>query len=104
MGFTEGRDFAIEISFAGGHYDRLPALATELIRKPVAVISPLTGAGAPAQAAKADDDDPDRVPERRLIRSRMAWSQARNRPGGNVTGATRQSIELGPKRLVCRTT
>src|SRR5205085_11478471 len=37
--FTEGRNVALECRFAGGHYDRLPALAAELVRKPVAVIA-----------------------------------------------------------------
>jgi len=51
-GFTEGRNVAVEYSFANGQYDRLPALAAELVRKPVALIAATRSSG-PALAAKS---------------------------------------------------
>jgi putative ABC transport system substrate-binding protein len=98
MNFVEGRNLAIEYRWAEGNYDKLPALAAELVRKPVAVIAATRGP-APARAARAATSTipivfqtgSDPVGER-LVASL-------SRPGGNVTGSTRQSIELNAKRL-----
>jgi putative ABC transport system substrate-binding protein len=97
-GYVEGQNVAIETRWAEGHYDRLPALAAELVSRKVAVIVTVGGSVA-ARAAKnatstipvvfSTGSDP--------IATGLVTTLAR--PGGNLTGFTIMAAELSAKRF-----
>src|SRR6266436_3155051 len=96
-GYVEGRNVAIDYRWAEDRYDRLPALAADLVRQKVAVIyAPNADAALAAKSATSTipiifEVSVDPV-ERGLVPSF-------SRPGGNLTGMTSVSIELTPKRV-----
>jgi putative ABC transport system substrate-binding protein len=97
-GFVEGENVAIEYRWAENQFDRLPALATELVRRPVAVIV-TTGGPVPALAAKSASATVPiifAVPEDPV---RLGLVASLARPGGNATGINFFSEELTAKRL-----
>jgi putative ABC transport system substrate-binding protein len=95
-GYVENQNIAIEYRFAQNQYDRLPALAADLVRRQVAVIVANTPSALAAKAATtaipivfATNVDPV---EMKLVANL-------NRPGGNLTGVTALGVEIGPKQL-----
>ncbi len=97
-GFVEGQNVTIEYRWALGQYDRLPALAAELVRRPVAILA-TTGGEPAALAAKAATST---IPIVFLIGGdpvKLGLAASYNRPGGNATGMNILTATLEPKRL-----
>ena len=97
-GFAEGRNVAIKYRWAEGQFDRLPAMAADLVSHKVAVI--LAGAGDVAiKSAMAATKTIPIVFTTASDPVRAGFVLGFGRPGGNVTGATFMGVELVAKRV-----
>jgi ABC-type uncharacterized transport system substrate-binding protein len=99
LGYIEGQNIAIEYRYGEGKFDRLPELAAELVRLKVDIIV-AAGANRTIQAAK---DAAKTIP---IVMAGLGsdpieagFVESLARPGGNVTGLTNLTVELGGKRL-----
>jgi putative ABC transport system substrate-binding protein len=95
-GYVEGRNVLVEYRWAEGHYERLPELAADLVRRQVMVITANTQAVPAAKAATTTipivfNSSADPVA--------AGYVASLARPGGNLTGVSSLSVEIGPKRL-----
>lgn len=95
-GYTVGENVVIEYRWAEGHYDRIPDMVDDLVRRRVAVLAPNTPAAHAAKRAAGNipvvfftGEDP--------VASGLVASL--NRPGGNVTGVTTLLGELAAKQV-----
>jgi putative ABC transport system substrate-binding protein len=95
-GYEESRNVAVEFRWAQGQFDRLPAIAAELVRRPVAVLAAF---GESARVAKAATTTIPIVFGTGLDPVQEGLVTSLNRPGANVTGATFLTAALGAKRL-----
>jgi putative tryptophan/tyrosine transport system substrate-binding protein len=97
-GYVEGRNLAIEFRWAELQYDRLPALASDLVRRQVAVIAAVGGAHS-GLAAKALTSTIPIVFVSAGDPITFGLVTSLSRPDGNVTGITMTTVALAPKRL-----
>jgi putative ABC transport system substrate-binding protein len=97
-GFVAGKNVTIEYRSAGGKYDQLPALVTELVKIPAAVIA-ATGGGVVARTAKSATSEIPIVFTTSSDAVKEGLVASLNRPGGNATGVSMLSYELDAKRL-----
>jgi putative ABC transport system substrate-binding protein len=96
-GFVDGRNVTIEYRWADGHYDRLPAMAADLVAKPVEAIAAI----APP-AARAAQMATTTIPIVFFLGSdpvKLGFVTSLSRPDGNMTGVTMLANSLGAKRL-----
>jgi putative ABC transport system substrate-binding protein len=95
VGYIDGQNVTIEYRWAEGHYDRLPDMVADFIRRQVSVIAANTPANLVAKNATSvvpivftTSSDP--------VSAGLITSL--NRPGGNVTGISQLNVEVAPKR------
>ena len=94
-GYADGKNTRIEYRWAENQYDRLPLMAADLVRQEVAVLAATTTPAA--RAAKAATGTIPIVFTTIADPVQIGFVTSLNRPGGNVTGATMLSVEVGPK-------
>jgi ABC-type uncharacterized transport system substrate-binding protein len=97
LGYEEGKNISIEYRWAGDRYERLPALAAELVRLQPDVL--VTHADSGIRAAQQATSTIPIVMGVSADPVRQGLVKGLARPGGNTTGVTSQLIELSAKRL-----
>jgi putative tryptophan/tyrosine transport system substrate-binding protein len=96
-GYVEGSNVAIEYRYAEGQYDRLPAMATDLVqRKVVAIVASPTPAALAAKSATATVPIVFSVPDDPV---KLGLVASFSRPGGNATGVSFLLSKLGAKQM-----
>ena len=96
-GHVEGRNVLVKYRWAEGHYDQLPVLAADLVRRKVAVI--VAGGGPSALAAKTESMTIPIVFSTAADPVEIGLVASMSRPSGNVTGIRNLNVEAWPKRV-----
>jgi putative ABC transport system substrate-binding protein len=97
LGYVEGTHFTVEARFADGKFERLPALAAELVGMKVDVI--VTGGGPAVRAVYHATKNVPIVVTALTDPVSDGFVASLARPGGNMTGLTTTAADLGPKHL-----
>jgi putative ABC transport system substrate-binding protein len=97
-GYVENRNVEIDFRFADGELNRIPALATDLVRRKLGVIVAVGGNNGP-NAARAADPNVPIVFNTGSDPIELGYVASFNRPGGNMTGIYAFAVELIPKML-----
>jgi putative ABC transport system substrate-binding protein len=97
-GYVEGRNLTIQFRWAEGRYERLPALAQELVSQHVSLMVAAGGASVALAAKKATTSIPI-VFELGGDPVALGLVRSLSRPEGNLTGISSLSVEVSPKRL-----
>ncbi len=98
LGYVEGKNIVIEVRWADGNYDRLPALAAELVSLKVSVVV-TSGAKAQVAMVHATTTIPIVIVRAGPPTGQQGVINNLARPGGNITGWTGFGSELTAKRL-----
>jgi putative tryptophan/tyrosine transport system substrate-binding protein len=99
LGYIEGQNIAFEYRYAEGKVDRFPELAAELVRSKVDIILAAGGTRLVMAAKNATKTIPIVMAGQGIDPIRAGFVESLARPGGNVTGITNLTTELGGKRL-----
>ena len=97
LSYVEGENLAIEYRWARGDYERLPALAADLVGKPVRVLATVGGEPSALAAKTATSTIPIVFSTGNPVQAGLVESY--NRPGGNIMGIDIMSTEIEAKRI-----
>src|SRR5205823_3714604 len=95
--FIEGRNVLLDYRWAEGHYDRLPELAADLVRRQVDIIAAMGTPAAPA--AKGATTSIPIIFRIGVDPVELGLVASLSRPAGHLTGVVSLNVELEPKRL-----